>query len=144
MDTLLIGLGLSPGHKNGDRVKESYQSATLPGRWINPKRTQDRRVAREMNFSGAYWKTVCGFPEYRRSQFSAAWQSWRSEHKRVFSIPNFTFGIRTGINEFWKVILERREKSWEEYFWKTLWGHLQKIKACSVKLLEFELKLWVC
>ena len=45
MDTLLIGLGLSPGHKNGDRVKESYQSATLPGRWISRKRTQDRRVA---------------------------------------------------------------------------------------------------
>ena len=27
MDTLLNGLGSNPGHKNGDRFKESYQGA---------------------------------------------------------------------------------------------------------------------
>ena len=32
MDTLLIGPDSNSGQKNGDRIKESYQTASLPGR----------------------------------------------------------------------------------------------------------------
>ena len=56
MDTLLNGPGSNPGHENGNRFKESYHSAAIPGHRISdqpekrkteepPAATLERKVA---------------------------------------------------------------------------------------------------
>ena len=52
-DTLLNGLGSNPGHKNGDRFKESYHSAAMPGRRISDQ--QEKCKTEELLAAMKHW-----------------------------------------------------------------------------------------